>query len=61
MHGSYDSTYKLQPGDVFMQLTGGVCEKLDVGDNADKANVLFDQLTNAYMSGCYISAVVPVS
>ena len=61
LHGSYDAVYGGQPGDAYLQLTGGIGERLELGKVSDKGDGFFKRVKNAIQSGCHVTCIVPVS
>ncbi|KAH9503245.1 hypothetical protein Btru_068552 [Bulinus truncatus] len=59
LHGSYDAIYGGQPGDAYLQLTGGIGERIELEGLKDKANAVFNRIKNALSSNCQVTCVVP--
>ncbi|XP_059148726.1 calpain-1 catalytic subunit-like [Physella acuta] len=59
LHGSYDAIYGGQPGDAYLQLTGGIGERIELDGLQDKASSIFTRIKNALGSGCQLTCVVP--
>ncbi|XP_055899736.1 calpain-1 catalytic subunit-like [Biomphalaria glabrata] len=59
LHGSYDAIYGGQPGDAYLQLTGGIGERIELEGLQDKTNAIFNRIKNALSSNCQITCVVP--
>lgn len=52
--------YGGQPGDAYLQLTGGIGERLELDSQKNKPVALFKRIQNALNSGSQITCVVPV-
>ncbi|CAL1547299.1 unnamed protein product [Lymnaea stagnalis] len=59
LHGSYDAIYGGQPGDAYLQLTGGIGERIELEGLQDKATSVFNRIRNALSSDCQVTCVVP--
>ena len=61
LYGSYDAIYGGQPGDAYLLLTGGIGERIELDDHAEKPKAIYNRIRNALHAGCHVSCVVPVS
>ncbi|KAK3733722.1 hypothetical protein RRG08_026837 [Elysia crispata] len=59
LYGSYDAIYGGQPGDAYLLLTGGIGERIELDDHAEKPKAIYNRIRNALHAGCHVSCVVP--
>ncbi|RUS78730.1 hypothetical protein EGW08_013517 [Elysia chlorotica] len=59
LYGSYDAVYGGQPGDAYLLLTGGIGERIELDDHAEKPSAIYNRIRNALHAGCHVTCVVP--